>query len=121
MYHHGVSTDLEHDSTARHTDLMDRARLLAPQLKALGDEKRMEMVLLLAEQPRTVRELTEVTGMIQTLVSHHLAPLREQGIIEATPRGRSNVYALCCEALVAPVRLITGLPRPDAVVALTPH
>ncbi|MQA83810.1 MAG: metalloregulator ArsR/SmtB family transcription factor [Streptosporangiales bacterium] len=95
--------------------IADRARLFAPCLKALGDENRLTLVLLLAERPRTVRELTEATGMSQTLVSHHLAPLRQQGVLTVTPRGRSNVYALCCEALAAPVRLLATL------AALTPE
>lgn len=87
----------------------ERARVLAPQLKALGDENRLTLVLLLAEHPRTVRELADATGMGQTLVSHHLAPLRHQGLVTVTPRGRSNVYTLCCEALATPVRLLATL------------
>lgn len=47
--------------------------------------------------------------MSQTLVSHHLAPLRRQNIVAVTPRGRSNVYALCCDALTTPVRLLGAL------------
>lgn len=93
----------------------DRARMLAACLKALGDEHRLTLLLLLAERPRTVRELTEATGMSQTLASHHLAPLREQGLVTVTPKGRSNVYALCCEALAAPVQLLASL------AALTPE
>lgn len=93
----------------------DRARLLAPCLKALGDESRLTLLLLLADRPRTVRELTDATGMSQTLVSHHLAPLRQHGLVTVTPRGRSNVYALCCEALAAPVQLLATL------AALTPE
>ncbi|MQA81779.1 MAG: metalloregulator ArsR/SmtB family transcription factor [Streptosporangiales bacterium] len=89
--------------------MADRARLLAPRLKALADESRLTLVLLLAERPRTVRELTDATGMSQTLVSHHLAPLRQHELITVTPRGRSNVYALCCEALAAPVQLLATL------------
>ncbi len=61
------------------TSPADRARLLAPQLKALGDPNRLHLVLLLADGPATVRELTDASGMGQTLVSHHLAPLREAG------------------------------------------
>lgn len=100
---------------AQLTSVADRARLLAPQLKALADESRLSLVLLLAERPRTVRELTEATGMSQTLVSHHLAPLRNQELVTVTPKGRSNVYALCCEALAAPVQLLASL------AALTPE
>lgn len=87
----------------------ERARVLASRLKALGDEHRLTLLLLLAERPRTVRELTEATGMSQTLVSHHLAPLRQQELVTVTPKGRSNVYALCCEALAAPVQLLASL------------
>lgn len=86
-----------------------RAATLAPLLKALGDEHRLTLVLLLAERPHTVRELTDATGLGQTLVSHHLAPLRDQGLVTVTPRGRANVYALCCDALVTPMRLLATL------------
>jgi DNA-binding transcriptional ArsR family regulator len=87
----------------------EQAQLLAPQLKALADPHRLHLLMLLAERPHTVRELTEAAGMGQTLVSHHLAPLREQGLVTITPRGRSNVYSLCCEALAGPVRLLATL------------
>jgi DNA-binding transcriptional ArsR family regulator len=97
------------------TSPADRARLLAPQLKALSDANRLHLLLLLAEGPRTVRELTDAAGMSQTLVSHHLAPLREQGLVTITPKGRSNVYALCCEALAGPVKTLATL------AALTPE
>lgn len=93
----------------------ERARLLAPQLKALGDPNRLHLLLLLAEAPHSVRELTDVTGMGQPLVSHHLALLREQDLVTMTPRGRSNVYSLCCEALAGPVKLLASL------AALTPE
>lgn len=87
----------------------EQAQLLAPQLKALADPNRLHLLLLLAEGPHTVRELTDAAGMSQTLVSHHLAPLREQGLVTLTPRGRSNVYSLCCEALAGPVKLLATL------------
>ncbi|WP_051579478.1 ArsR/SmtB family transcription factor [Pseudonocardia acaciae] len=95
--------------------VLDQARQLAACLKALGDENRLLLLVLLAERPRSVRELTEATGMSQTLVSHHLAPLRQQGLVSVTPRGRSNIYDLCCQALAAPVQLLASL------AALTPE
>ena len=97
------------------TSAADRARLLAPQLKALSDPNRLHLLLLLAEGPRSVRELTELSGICQTLVSHHLAPLREQGLVTITPKGRSNVYSMCCEALAGSVKLLATL------AALTPE
>lgn len=87
----------------------DTARELAPKLKALGDENRLMIALLLLEKPKTVKELQEQTGLSQTLVSHHLKPLREQELISAVPRGRSNVYTLCCEELADTVRLLASV------------
>lgn len=91
------------------TSAAEQARLLAPQLKALADPNRLLLLLLLAEGPHTVRDLTDASCLSQTLVSHHLGALREQELVTLTPRGRSNVYALCCEALAGPVRLLATL------------
>jgi len=99
---------------ARDLGQRDYARLLAPKLKALADETRLALVLCLTERPHTVRELQDKTGLGQTLVSHHLGLLKEQGLVTATAQGRSNTYALCCDQLAEPVRLLATL------AALTP-
>ncbi len=67
------------------------------------------MVILLADGPRSVKEIQHATGLGQTLVSHHLKALREQGLVSATAHGRSNRYTLCCEALAMPVRSLGEL------------
>lgn len=90
-------------------DAARQATGLAPLLKALADPTRLHLVLLLAARPHTVRELTDATGLNQTLISHHLAPLRDNNLVSITPRGRSNIYALCCEALAGPVRLLATI------------
>lgn len=92
-----------------------RAQALAPVLRVLSDPNRLLLVLLLADGPATVRELTDATGMSQTLVSHHLAALRSNGMVTSTPKGRSNVYELCCQALAGPVKVLATL------AALTPE
>lgn len=89
--------------------ITDKARQLAPQLKALADETRLTLLLLLAERPRSVRELTDATGLSQTLVSHHLTPLREQGLVNVTPKGRANIYSVCCDEIAVPVQMLAGL------------
>lgn len=87
----------------------ERAQSLAPLLRALGDPNRLQLVLLLTERAHTVRELTDATGLSQTLVSHHLAPLRDNGLVTVTPRGRANVYELCCEAFAEPVKMLASV------------
>lgn len=98
----------------------DQAKVLAPKLRAVADETRLTLLLLIAQRPRTVKELQEATGLSQTLVSHHLAPLREQALVTAVPVGRSNQYSLCCSALAEPVRVLASLAAsdPEGIAAL---
>ena len=91
------------------TDALARAEALAPLLRALAEPRRLALLLLLAEGPRSVKQLQEATGLGQTLVSHHLKALREQGLVRMEAHGRSNVYELCCDALSDPVRVIGEL------------
>ncbi len=86
-----------------------RAHRIAPILKALSDENRLTILLAVADRRSSVTELTAATGLAQTLVSHHLKSLRENGLVEATPVGRSNVYSLCCDAVAEPLALLSTL------------
>ena len=67
------------------------------------------ILLAVADRESTVTELVSATGLGQTLVSHHLKSLRENGLVAATPVGRSNVYALCCDAIVESIALLSTL------------
>jgi DNA-binding transcriptional ArsR family regulator len=86
-----------------------RAREIAPVLKALSDENRLTILLAVADRESSVTELMAATGLSQTLVSHHLKSLRDNGLVVATPVGRSNVYSLCCEAIAEPIALLSML------------
>jgi DNA-binding transcriptional ArsR family regulator len=98
-------------STRTTTTAADRARQIAPVLKALSDENRLTILLAVADRASSVNELVDTTGLGQTLVSHHLKSLREAGLVVATPVGRSNVYSLCCEAMAEPIALLSTLAR----------
>jgi len=87
----------------------EKARQIAPVLKALSDENRLMILLAIAERESSVTELVAITGLGQTLVSHHLRTLRENGLVIATAVGRSNVYALCCDAIAEPIALLSTL------------
>lgn len=67
------------------------------------------ILLAVADRESTVTELVAATGLGQTLVSHHLKSLRENGLVVATPVGRSNVYTLCCDAIAEPIALLSTL------------
>lgn len=97
------------------------AAVLTPVLKALADEHRLAILITLIDRPCSVVELAEDLGLGQTTVSHHLKALRDQGLVSMTPVGRRNVYAPCCDAITAPVRLLIDLVAPDAPPGAPPH
>jgi DNA-binding transcriptional ArsR family regulator len=82
---------------------------LAPVLKALAEENRLAILLLLVERPRSVAELSAALCIGQTLTSHHLKALREVGLVTATAVGRSNRYAICCDAMAEPIRYLSRI------------
>jgi len=63
-------------------------------LRLLGDPNRVRLLALLAEQPLTVAELTEVTRLSQSRVSAHLARLKEAGFLQDRKDGRATFYRL---------------------------
>ena len=91
------------------SDPLERARRLAPVMKALADENRLAILLAVAERERSVTELTAATGLSQTLVSHHLKSLRDNGLVAVTAQGRSNIYSVCCAAVAEPIELLASL------------
>ena len=81
----------------------------APILRALANEERLLITLWLAGSTCTVRELEEVTGMSQSLVSYHLRELRDAGLVTSSADGRSNRYRLANPDLDQLAGVIGGL------------
>jgi len=96
-------------TTTSQTRPLEVAHSLLPVLKAISDEYRLAILLTLSHESRTVVELTEMLGINQPLVSHHLKALREAGLISMTPEGRANRYSICCEAVSEPIQLLSSL------------
>ena len=72
-------------------------------LKALADPTRLQMALVLrdAPEPVCICDFTAAFDLSQPTVSHHMARLREAGLVEVTKRGIWSFY-----------RLAPGLPAP---------
>jgi ArsR family transcriptional regulator, zinc-responsive transcriptional repressor len=68
----------------------DGARLL----KALAHPMRLALVLLLADEPRSVHELAERLDSPQPLVSQHLRILRAERLVSGDRSGREVIYRL---------------------------
>ena len=67
--------------------------------KALGNEKRLKIVGLLAQKPLCVEELAAILDLSAATVSHHLRRLVEAGLVAASAEGYYNVYSLRAETL----------------------
>lgn len=75
--------------------------------KALADETRQQVMHLCCCQWLNVSEIVEAVGVSQPTVSHHLAILKEAGLVDTREEGKHTYYtlnqervALCCGRLV---------------------
>jgi ArsR family transcriptional regulator, arsenate/arsenite/antimonite-responsive transcriptional repressor len=70
---------------------------LADQLKALGDQTRMEIMISVAaseNQESCVCDLTPGTGLSQGTVSHHLKLLQDAGLLDREQRGKWAYFSI---------------------------
>ena len=68
---------------------------LAPLLrffKALAHESRLRLLGFLAQRARTVQELAGLLGLTEPTTSHHLALLREAGLVSVRVEGNLHWY-----------------------------
>lgn len=62
--------------------------------KALGSPKRLELIDLLTQGPRSVDDLASAAGLGVSTCSAHLQTLREAGLVETRRDGRRIYYSL---------------------------
>ena len=75
--------------------------------KALADETRQKIMKLVCCKGLSVTEIVEKLNVTQPTVSHHLAVLREAGLVTVLEEGKQSFYTLnqerlasCCGVLV---------------------
>lgn len=75
--------------------------------KAIADRTRQEIMRLLCCQWLPVGDVVKHTGVSQPTVSHHLAILRDAGLVETRREGKQVFYtlkqdevAVCCGVLM---------------------
>ncbi len=61
-------------------------------IKAVSEEIRMRILLLLLDREACVCELMEVFDMAQSKLSHHLITLRNAGLLQGEKRGKWHYY-----------------------------
>ena len=68
--------------------------ICASKLKVLADTTRLAVLEALMAGPQNVGELIEQLKVEQSLLSHHLAILREHELVEAHREGKTMIYQL---------------------------
>lgn len=69
-------------------------RLQAMLCQVLADPTRIELIELLGEGPKAVKELAQATEQRQAKISQHLAVLRQRGLVHAQRVGTEMHYSL---------------------------
>ncbi len=62
--------------------------------KALADETRQKIMALCCCEWLSVNEIVERTSVTQPTVSHHLAVLRDAGLVNVRSEGKQTFYTL---------------------------
>lgn len=106
----------------------DQAQLLA-FFKAMANESRLRIVGLLATRERSVQELAQLLALSEPTVSHHLAVLKDIGLVAVRAEGVVHWHALVPKALAGMNRtlldknnvaaLATRGAEPDARVLMS--
>ena len=76
--------------------------------KAIADETRQKVMKICCCEWRSVGEIVRQLNVTQPTVSHHLAVLREAGLVDVREQGKQSFYQLnqkrftvCCGSLLA--------------------
>ena len=83
-------------------------------LRAVGEETRLRIVLLLQHGELTVTDLTTILGQSQPRISRHLKLLAEAGVVDKHREGTRAFFALTA---TGPIGVVVG----DIVASTDPH
>lgn len=72
----------------------DNFETLLNFFKVLGNETRLKLLGLLANQERSVGELADTLGLREPTISHHLHMMREFGLVDVQAVGNVRIYRL---------------------------
>lgn len=97
---------------------LDLRQVLSPRLfRALADPTRVAILAWLARwpEPQAVGDVAACCPVDLSVVSRHLATLRDAGVVESKREGRQVYYRARCEVLASTLRTIA-----DALEACCP-
>jgi ArsR family transcriptional regulator, arsenate/arsenite/antimonite-responsive transcriptional repressor len=88
--------------------------------KAIADSTRQKIMRYCCCGWRSVNEVAEEMGVTQPTVSHHLAILRQAGLVEIRHQGKQTFYRLNQERMAACCGELTQIFAPERGKAASP-
>lgn len=82
---------------------------LAVIFKALGDERRVQLLKLLKSGEQCACKLQESMGLSQPTLSHHMKILCESGFVEARKEGKWMYYSISSSGAVTAIKCLAQL------------
>lgn len=82
------------DTVLQQVPVDEEIQDLAEFLKVFGDPTRLRILYYLREKALCVRDISLLSGMQQTAVSHQLKVLRQMRLVKYHKEGRMAVYSL---------------------------
>jgi DNA-binding transcriptional ArsR family regulator len=76
-------------------------REVAAGMRALGDETRLQILRLIAEAPRSTKELATLLSLSESAVSRHLKVLASVDVVDSTRDGYYVLYRLKADRIAA--------------------
>jgi ArsR family transcriptional regulator, arsenate/arsenite/antimonite-responsive transcriptional repressor len=93
--------------------------LTLQRLKALSDEKRLQILMQLAAGERCVCDLTDALDAGQSLLSFHLRTLKDAGLVTDRRAGRWVHYSLNGDALADLEDFVRSIREASTAVSAT--
>jgi ArsR family transcriptional regulator, arsenate/arsenite/antimonite-responsive transcriptional repressor len=89
----------------------ERVSALSDVLKALADPTRLEIVAILrdASEPVCICDLETTFDLSQSTLSHHMARLRDAGLVESGKQGIWCYYTLRADLPAATRRIVDAI------------
>jgi len=84
-------------------------KVLSRLFKLISDPNRLKIIFTIGKGKKTVSEIVQETGLSQTLVSFHLRPLRESGILSTERKGAFIYYSVTESNLIDLLASLGGI------------
>jgi len=100
--------------------MQNETKNLSVALRALSDQTRLKIVLMLEGKPRTVGEVVDFFDLAQPTISRHLQTLTAAGLVVRRREGQRVYYALNTESVRDMCIELTAC-FPCCCVTVAPH